>query len=204
MRPRRVATLALKLAALAIIATLSLLEEQETGHREERRQPRQHQLPLWWWGALLIVAIVAVLFGMSRYQFPDWITRSSSRIPTDQWNRVVAIYVLGAILAHGVIHNVLRWLERPFGLTNEPEQWSYWPPTIVGLIESILYTSSFLVGRPEFIAVWLGLKVAGHWDLWQEGQAGRARFNRALVGNGMAIMISGVTYGAIVSFVCMK
>jgi hypothetical protein len=38
---------------------------------------------------------------------------------------------------------------------------------ITGCLERTLYIKSLLLGKPEFIGVWLALKVAGQWDLWK-------------------------------------
>jgi hypothetical protein len=92
----------------------------------------------------------------------------------------------------------IRYRERQ---EDEKEIETYFPPAFVGFAEAILYPTALLSGQPEFIAVWLALKVAGQWNEWQRGYQGRARFNRFLVGNALSIMVSGLTYGAIKSFV---
>ena len=38
-----------------------------------------------------------------------------------------------------------------------------WYARRVGDIEIVIYVTSFLINKPEFIAVWLALKVAGRW-----------------------------------------
>jgi len=67
-----------------------------------------------------------------------------------------------------------------------------------GVCESIMYLTAFLVGKPEFIGIWLALKVAGQWVRWkgeaprrffarrhnaEEANEGRRRFNAFLIGN---------------------
>lgn len=44
-------------------------------------------------------------------------------------------------------------------------------PFLVGALERILYVASWLVAKPEFVGVWLLLKVAGGWKAWTDGQA---------------------------------
>ena len=39
-----------------------------------------------------------------------------------------------------------------------------WYGIMVGLIESFMYLSSLLIGKAEFIAVWLAFKVIGRWE----------------------------------------
>jgi len=78
--------------------------------------------------------------------------------------------------------------ETPYGYTG-------WLPGIVGALERPLYMASILAGAPEFIGVWLALKVAGGWKGYFEGQElpqklkdgqpiilrGRALFNTSLI-----------------------
>ena len=75
-----------------------------------------------------------------------------------------------------------------------------WHSRAVGTIESVLYTSSWLLEIPEFIAIWLALKVAGRWGRWErdEGKVtGRTVYNIFLIGNGLVIAFS--TTGAFVT-----
>ncbi len=52
-----------------------------------------------------------------------------------------------------------------------------------GFVERILYTISFQLGYPEFIAVWLALKVASQWQKWSK----KPGYNAFLVGSGLSI-----------------
>lgn len=67
-------------------------------------------------------------------------------------------------------------------------------PMMVGMIERVLYTTSWILGQPIFIAVWIALKVAGGWKGWNEMQIknglkvrGRSIFNVFLIGNAFSI-----------------
>jgi hypothetical protein len=66
--------------------------------------------------------------------------------------------------------------------------------SMVGVVERALYTVSWLLEKPEFVAVWLALKVAGQWSRWgsdapngDKKVAGRAIFNVFLLGNAFSI-----------------
>ena len=67
--------------------------------------------------------------------------------------------------------------------------------TLVGLVERPLYIAAIQMEVPEFIAVWLALKVAGKWNRWSDGfrkddqvtVIGRAFFNVFLIGNALSI-----------------
>jgi hypothetical protein len=67
-----------------------------------------------------------------------------------------------------------------------------WPPLLVGSCEAILYPTALLIGKAEFIGVWLALKVAGHWSLWTGDYKGRNRFNMFLIGNALSIITAFV------------
>ena len=65
----------------------------------------------------------------------------------------------------------------------------------VGILERFLYTASWYIGEPGFIVVWLGLKVAGSWQGWSQGQkiqgqivvSGQSLFNVFLLGSGLSL-----------------
>ena len=59
-------------------------------------------------------------------------------------------------------------------------------PQIVGLFEAFLYPAAVLTGYPGFIAVWLGMKVAGSWGGWQK-ENGRVLFHIFLVGTALSL-----------------
>lgn len=71
---------------------------------------------------------------------------------------------------------------------------------MLGIIERSLYTTSVLLGKPEFIGIWLALKVAGGLKDFRDGLetknnetkknkkiSGRDLFNVFLIGNGFSI-----------------
>lgn len=58
---------------------------------------------------------------------------------------------------------------------------SSWYARRVGDIEIVLYITAFLISKPEFIAVWLALKVAGRWQSAQlEAEEAKAEKNNLL------------------------
>ena len=64
------------------------------------------------------------------------------------------------------------------------------PPNVLttplGIIERILYTGAIIIGVPEWIAVWLAIKVAVAWRGW-EGEE-RVNYNVFLIGNALSIL----------------
>jgi len=77
---------------------------------------------------------------------------------------------------------------------NDPTRPGARSATMIGVVERVLYTTSWLVGKPEFVAVWLALKVAGQWSRWtgsdgvtNTATSGRPIFNIFLIGNAFSI-----------------
>jgi hypothetical protein len=76
----------------------------------------------------------------------------------------------------------------------------------VGIIERSLYVTSILTHHPEFIGVWLAIKVGGGWKGWSEGRrypdhvdpkTGQPRaipgaqvFNAHLIGAGLSLLFA--------------
>jgi len=63
--------------------------------------------------------------------------------------------------------------------------------------------AAWLVNRPEFIGIWLALKVAGGWEAWAKGRriiwstnnvrhealvTGRHLFNSTVIGSGLSLL----------------
>lgn len=76
------------------------------------------------------------------------------------------------------------------------------PPIYVGLVESVLYPAALLAGRPEFAALWLGLKAAGTWQRWHSGGSylGRALFNLFLITSALSLAFGALTFVLIWGF----
>ncbi len=80
--------------------------------------------------------------------------------------------------------------------------------TIIGSIEGAMYTTSILVGHPEFIGVWLVLKAVGEW---RKGDNTSAHANALvgtsgeytifLIGNALNVILSVVTAALLKRFV---
>lgn len=82
-------------------------------------------------------------------------------------------------------------------MTNDELRPFAYQSVIIGSLESIMYTSCWLIGKHEFIGVWLILKVGGQWGRWTQELTirnrqitGRSIFNIFLVGNALVILYS--------------
>jgi hypothetical protein len=72
-----------------------------------------------------------------------------------------------------------------------------WQTITIGIIERSLYLTAILIGKPEFIAVWLTLKTVSQSKRWSENHFGRAIYNNFLVGNSLSIMYAFAGAGII-------
>ena len=122
-------------------------------------------------------------------------------------------YIIGYGFATVVAHFPIAWLVDRLWISigARREHWErrsgWWLPIIVGLVERALYVGSMIFCHPEFIGVWLALKVASKWSAWKDGiiegdshlvskagikDAGRhldgsSIFSIFLIGNGLSI-----------------
>jgi hypothetical protein len=76
-----------------------------------------------------------------------------------------------------------------------------WPPALIGILEAAMYPSALLIGKSEFIGIWLALKVAGQWGWWtvededeERVHQGRRRYYQSLIGNGLSVICGAATY----------
>lgn len=76
-----------------------------------------------------------------------------------------------------------------------------WQPRLTGIVERVLYVAAFQVGKPEFIGVWLALKVAGQWTRWSKepntGEnvpQGRSIYQNFLIGNALSVIYALVGF----------
>jgi hypothetical protein len=99
----------------------------------------------------------------------------------------------GAVILWLVIDKLGCWY-----ITGKAKKRSDKPLTLpLGIIERILYTTAFIIGAEEWIAVWLALKVLS--VLINKGkESERNRFNLLLIGNALSIIFGFI--GAWISF----
>ena len=106
-------------------------------------------------------------------------------------------YFFAVAVAHYVIQYVVDGLWRAIGWTPSSayaERPEYYLARRVGIVDRALYVVSLQMGKPEFIGVWLALKVAGQWGRWGEKAKigskdveGRVFYNIFLIGNGLSV-----------------
>lgn len=111
-------------------------------------------------------------------------------------------FFVAVVLGQVVIGLTSKILYRKLGLegSRKGSQLS----AILGAAECVLYLGAFLLGRLEFIAVWLGLKTVVRWRNWetdipipQAGEKpkwilGRYAYNIFLLGNALVITFAAI------------
>ena len=155
---------------------------------------------------VVVLVAMSLLGFLSLFFFPaapDWMQRVAPNIPPEYWGRLLAIYLLGMVVTHIIIQPTVISVRHLFGVTDLEDWETPWPAALIGFCESFLYPTSFLICKPEFIAVWLALKTAGGWDVWKT-KTGRKIFQVFLFGNALSIIAGLVVYGLIKAFVITK
>lgn len=175
---------------------------------------RIRRLPLWWYGILLLLSAIGIYLIWCNPQLPVIFAKLSERVRIDALSIAGGILLLSIVITHLVIFGASRLLRSLLKLHGYDTHADMWSPALVGITESIMYPMSFFLGEPDFIGVWLAVKVAGQWVRWK-GDAeqaqkrtssesdieklneGRRRFNGFLVGNALSIMMGVITWGAL-------
>lgn len=179
----------------------------------------EYRLPNWW----QIILVVSVGFGAillwTSPELKDWEVGISAILTPEEWVKVFGIMLIAVPVTHWITYFAIRGVDRLFDIEHESKQPDLWPPTLVGVLESVLYPAAFATDNAEFIGVWLLMKVAGQWVRWGaefppvgddddgeengdskyemkvlEAKKGRRRFQKFLIGNAIRIMLGAATY----------
>ena len=158
---------------------------------------------------LLIFTVVVGVGLLVLFLMPsrvDWLSRIDPSIDRN-WHRLFAFYMLAVAFSGLAISYATHGMRRLGGVGDGDEEAhltpaSVWPPIVLGAVETVLYTTTLLMGQAGFIGVWLILKVAGRWGDWQGGgQEARNRLQGFLVGTALSLVSAGITFGLIRGFV---
>lgn len=169
-------------------------------------------LPWWWYVSLALVGCIGVVLLVSNPQLPLF-NGITLKIPNDKWAIFFGIYLLSIVVTHPIIFFLSKAAHVLLELSTDDTTADRWSPTLVGICESVMYPTSLLLNKAEFIGVWLAVKVAGQWVRWKRegsglGQTteqenlGRRRFNRFLFGNALSIICAVLTWAALKKWVC--
>jgi len=134
---------------------------------------RKRLLPWWWYVFLLLLAAAGVSLICYNWQAPQWFGKLSTRVRPDAWSKFFGILILSVVIAHLVISITSVLLRLLLRLHGDETHADVWAPALVGISESVMYPMAIFFGKPEFIGVWLAVKVAGQWVRWK-GDAGHS------------------------------
>ena len=162
-------------------------------------------LPWWWYAFLAALAIVGIALICANPLIP-WLRGFSSLVKPDSWAVLIGILLVAIGVTHVLTFFPVQGIDVLFDLAGESGREDLWPPTLVGVMEGLMYPVAIAVGSGEFIGIWLAVKVAGQWVRWGtetptgrarvlQAKKGRRRFNKFLIGNALRIVLAVITYG---------
>ncbi len=104
----------------------------------------------------------------------------------------VAAYLVTGITGTLFVTSLYLWVQRTFA-PHERNVTRNWLALLVGVVERILFATSVLIGKPEFVGVWIVMKVVGQWNSTR-GKGVAAEFMVAQIGTALSIL-AGVGSG---------
>lgn len=111
--------------------------------------------------------------------------------------------ILGGILVWRILEKQYEHIKKEKKLNDEEDIAYKTYPRVVGFIERLMYTTSFLLGRFEFVAVWLGFKVASRWEAAKLEKGDKKEINKYadyqtfLIGNALSLIYATTGWGII-------
>ena len=110
------------------------------------------------------------------------------------WPDIIG-YGLSLIVGHVLVQINVDALWKGLGVPTKHRK--RWHPAFLGFLERAMYTYSFVLSQPAFIALWLGLKAVPQWKRWNDETTiedvnieGRAVFNVFLIGNALSVLFA--------------
>lgn len=100
---------------------------------------------------------------------------------------IIFSILLASFGGHLIVHPVMVWLRKYINMEDQKrDHLASW----LGCLERAMYVSAWFVNFPQFIGLWLSLKVAGGWKMWQEDDNSRGHFTIFLIGSGLSIFVA--------------
>ena len=131
----------------------------------------------------------------------------------NNWLPIILGYFYAIIGGHIFISWIVNKLWDEVQWRNKPDLRPVaYVPKLVGMIERMLYVAAFQFNSPEFVAVWLALKVAGQWNRWEDDVhledgriiSGRFFFGIFLIGSALSIFYGFSGYQIIENLASQK
>lgn len=113
---------------------------------------------------------------------------------------VIRVWLLGLLLSVGLGNSITRILVRYMkAKIDEPKEYMGKFTLPLGILESFSYTFAWVFDHPTFIALWLGLKMAGRWPTTREKPEYKGEINSFLIGN-LSTIIFSVLAGVLIKY----
>ena len=131
---------------------------------------------------IFVVSLFGIIFTMSVHEI--------SITPKHEQGGIVRIWIFGLLISvalgnliTGIVLEFLRKRINPSNPGSEPGKFTL----ILGGLEALTYTITWVQGFPAFIVVWLGIKMAGRWKVNETQKGG---INIFLIGNLLNVIFS--------------
>lgn len=108
--------------------------------------------------------------------------------------KILAV-ILAAFAGHLFVYLAMRYLVG--GNTGEKKTAAW-----LGILERGMYASALFLGYPQFIALWLGIKVLGEWKNRSGDFSGQ--FSRFLFGSGLSLSVAILVVLVVQNFIGTK
>lgn len=162
------------------------------------------RFPAIWNISLIFLLLIALLLISFNFRIPLLISLTNL-VQEDKWPRFLGIYILSIVIGHWIVSYLIEFVDKRIGLEGERSIEDLWSAAFLGISEGIMYPAALIANQPDFIGLWLAIKVAGQWVAWrgedrpsnslgEEAKKGRRRFNRFLIGNAIRIILAGLTF----------
>ena len=100
-------------------------------------------------------------------------------------------YAIAIVFGWCTINPFIRILSWQY--LDKTVRYNSWIPRLVGAIEQILFTTSYLSGHNELIGIWLLMETAGEWSTQDKEAKPAIRMNDYaifLIGTALSLMLS--------------
>lgn len=150
-------------------------------------------------GRVLLWGIIGIILG----SMPTFLLLPEKPIMASPWSFIVPLF-WACLMGWPITYCWSASLHKSIADLKEKEQDPFrvpWMPIWIGLFERAFYCIIIglsVKGGAAFISVWVGIKLAGGWQLWSKGTTyGRAIFFSGLLGNAMSILF-GLVAGIVI------
>lgn len=158
-------------------------------------------LPLGWWelfchAMFALLLLILSYVSLNSVQINPSFFEKHFSIPPGNIPYVFIIFAVAIPFTQALIIRIQQGFRFLYQLNTKPElaHSNRWPPLITGYLEGFLYPVVFILGRPEFIAVWWAMKLGGTWNEWKTEYVGRKRFQVFLQGNALSLISGYIIY----------